>query len=105
MALQSLILTAVIAGIFLAYYAWVIRMEERRLAALFGPAFAGYCAAVPRFWPRLAAPEAGGEITLSPRLFTRTLLEVFWFLSAIVLIEVIETAKAGHWWSVWHLRY
>jgi hypothetical protein len=60
---------------------------------------------VPRFWPRLARPDNAGEVTLSARLFARMLLEVFWFLAAIVLIDVIELAKIDHWWRVWTTGY
>src|SRR6478609_5676933 len=109
LGLQSLALFATAAVFFLAYYAIVIRAEERRLAEIFGPAFTQYCAEVPRFWPRLRVPPgdpaSDNEPTLSPRLVKRCLRDVFWFLAAIVLIEVIEMAKAGHWWYVWSTRF
>ena len=98
LGLQSLLLFGTACIFFLGYYAWVIRAEERRLDAIFGSEFRRYCAEVPRFWPRLANPQCGEEITLSARLFTRTLGEVFWFLAAIVIIEVVEIGKMGHWW-------
>lgn len=105
LALQSLELFAASAGFFLCYYALVIRAEETRLERLFGARFSRYCAEVPRFWPRLAAPELSGEIILPSKLFTRTLLEVFWFLAAIVLIEIVEVAKTNHWWATVATRY
>jgi protein-S-isoprenylcysteine O-methyltransferase Ste14 len=105
LALQSLMLFTAGCVFFLAYHAVVIRAEERRLAALFGPTFDRYCAEVPRFWPRLVRPDHAGEVTLSARLFARMLLEVFWFLAAIVLIDIIEMAKIDHWWRVWTTGY
>jgi protein-S-isoprenylcysteine O-methyltransferase Ste14 len=106
LALQSPPLCVVSALSFLSYHAFVIRAEEKRLAELFGPAFSRYCTAVPRFWPRLAAPQTTtADLTLSSRLFTRALLEVFWFLAAIVLIEVIEAGKLNGWWWVLNTRF
>ena len=103
LALQSLGLFVTAAVFFLAYYAIVIRAEERRLGEIFGASFVKYCAEVPRFWPRWHASHADkdDELTLSPRLLKRCLRDVFWFLAAIVLIEIIEMAKADHWWHVW----
>ena len=84
--------------LFLAYYAIVIRAEEGRLAELFGPAFATYCATVPRFWPRSLKLDDAGELRVPAALFRRTLGEVFWFLAAIVLVEIITALKAQAWW-------
>lgn len=98
MALQSVALMGVGAGVFLTYYHFVIRTEERRLLQLFGDSFALYCREVPRFWPcrwQVSQPES---ITLPSHLFTRTLTEVFWFLAFIVVIETIEHGKLAHWW-------
>lgn len=106
LALQSPALCVVSAVFFLGYYALVIRAEEKRLADIFGAAFTRYTASVPRFWPRLAAPKSTcTELTLSSRLFMRTMREVFWFLAAIVLIEIIEAAKLSGWWYVVSTRF
>jgi len=101
LALQSPTLFVIAALFFLGYYAVVIRAEESRLRGIFGTAFDRYRAEVPRFWPRLRRPDTAPEITLSSRLLQRCLLEVFWFLAAIIVIEVIEMAKSGHWWPTW----
>jgi len=105
LALQSPALFLTAALFFLGYYALVIRAEEFRLAAIFGPAFDRYRAEVPRFWPLLRKPESAAELTMSSRLLQRCLLEVFWFLAAIVVIEIIELAKSEHWWPVWHTSF
>ncbi len=105
LALQSPALFVTAAVFFLAYYAVVIRAEERRLREIFGAAFDRYCATVPRFWPRWQLAHSDNELTMSPRLLQRCLLEVFWFLAAIVFVEIIEMAKADHWWTVWTTRF
>ncbi len=98
LALQNFSLFVVGTGGFLIYYHFVIQAEERRLLELFGKAFSDYCLVVPRFWPRLRRLVMPENVTLSSKLFSRTLTEVFWFLAAIVFIEVIELGKIGQWW-------
>lgn len=105
LAVQNIWLSLGSAAFFLAYYAPVIRAEERRLAALFGEPFAAYRAAVPRFWPRFIRISDQGDLTVSVRLFNRTLTEVFWFLAAIILIELLEAGKLGGLWPQWSVPF
>jgi protein-S-isoprenylcysteine O-methyltransferase Ste14 len=101
LALQMPLLCLVSGLFFLGYYALVIRAEEKRLGAIFGPDFTRYCAEVPRFWPRISSTQTvSTDLTLPSHLFLRTLREIFWFLAAIVLIDIIEAAKLGGWWHV-----
>jgi protein-S-isoprenylcysteine O-methyltransferase Ste14 len=104
-AIQNLILGVIIALLFLAYYAAVIRSEERRLRAVHGEKFDEYCAQVPRFWPRLARPEGGQEVVLNVAPFTRGLREVFWFLAAIIGADVLEWVLASAWWPTFTLPF
>ena len=97
-AIQNLIVTAFIAFAFLTYYAAVIRSEERRLKAVHGSNFDAYCARVPRFWPRLAKPQHAEVIALNLGPFTRGLREIFWFLAAIVIADVIEWLLIANFW-------
>jgi len=83
---------------FLGFYHWVIRMEETRLAALFGAEFERYCEEVPRFWPRWPEPLKAHKLEVDGRAFTRALTEVFWFLFAIILVEGLEILKDFSWW-------
>jgi protein-S-isoprenylcysteine O-methyltransferase Ste14 len=98
LALQIPLLAVAGGMAFLAYYRPVIRAEEGRLAALFGAGFAAYRSAVPRFWPRLRGWRNADALVLSPRLFARTLGDVFWFLAAILFIEWLEWAKLRDLW-------
>lgn len=100
LALQSPLLALAGTVVFLGYYGFVIRAEEKRLRTLFGPAFESYTRRIPRFWPRLARPDHGGDLVVPARLFARTLGEIFWFLAAIILIELIEEGKLHHLWAV-----
>jgi protein-S-isoprenylcysteine O-methyltransferase Ste14 len=49
---HSLALATVTALAALATHAWVVRVEEPRLAARFGAAYAAYLRCVPRWLPR-----------------------------------------------------
>lgn len=101
LAIQSPLLCVISTVFFLAYYKAVILAEETRLGTLFGQSFADYCTAVPRFWPKFAPVAGDDEITLPAKLFNRTLREVFWFLAAIVVIELIESGKIADAWPQW----
>lgn len=96
LAAQSTLLTLIAAAAFLAYYHEVIRSEERRLAALFPEEFPRYVQTTPRFWPKLAIPDNSQILQVDSKLFTRSLLETFWFLLAIIPVEIIEDLKSGH---------
>ena len=100
LALQSPLLSCFATTGFLIYYQAVIRSEERRLRSLHGSEFDDYCTAVPRFFPRMAMPVHGESLELHLAPFTRGLHEVFWFLAAIILAEVLEWAHEKQFWDV-----
>jgi protein-S-isoprenylcysteine O-methyltransferase Ste14 len=56
-ALSVLLYALALAG---AYQLFVCYYEEPRLKSLFGPAYEGYVAQVPRWWPRLGAVRGTG---------------------------------------------
>jgi protein-S-isoprenylcysteine O-methyltransferase Ste14 len=95
-AAANLMLAVIAASAYLLYYRGVIGGEERRLAAIFGTAFDHYLASTPKFWPRLKLPRNDDILMVDSRIFTRSLMEVVWFLFAINFIEIIEYLKLGH---------
>jgi protein-S-isoprenylcysteine O-methyltransferase Ste14 len=95
-AAANILLALLAASIYLIYYNGVIRGEEQRLAAIFGADFNNYIASTPKFWPRLKLPGNSYILQVDSKIFTRSLLEVVWFLMAIVLTEIIESAKLNH---------
>jgi len=76
--------------VFLFYYHFVIRAEENRLAQLFGDSYQSYAKATPRFWPNFSLFHTRDSFSVNPRLLTRALGEVVWFLLAIAVLEFIE---------------
>lgn len=106
LALQHALLALIAAGGFLIYYAAVIRGEERILQAIHGEDFRAYRTRVPRFWPRLAWPDGGGDsLLLHVGPFMRGLREVFWFLAVIILAEILEWAHLERVWHSWLLPF
>ena len=91
LATETLTIPACIAVVFAMYYPLVIKSEEKKLAGIHKEAFSDYCKSTPSFFPSfklLAEPE---EYTVKPKIFRRTLLEVWWF---VVLLGVIEFKEA-----------
>lgn len=89
-ALKSLILCGIAAGLFLFYYRGVIFSEEKRLGHLFGAPFDRYQETTPRFFPAFRAATRVEELSIAPRIIERGLSEVVWFLFAIIGVEMIE---------------
>ena len=58
---RSPVLAAAIALAALATHAWIVRVEEPRLAARFGAAYAAYLRCVPRWVPRGARPDEASD--------------------------------------------
>jgi protein-S-isoprenylcysteine O-methyltransferase Ste14 len=106
LALQHVLLGLIAGAGFLIYYAAVIRGEERMLTAIHGDCFTDYQKRVPRFWPRWAMPDGGGDsLLLHVGPFMRGLREVFWFLAVIILAEILEWAHLEHVWYSWPLPF
>ncbi|MCX6876992.1 MAG: isoprenylcysteine carboxylmethyltransferase family protein [Verrucomicrobia bacterium] len=93
-AAGSILLAILSAAAYLVYYHGVIRGEEQRLAAIFGADFARYVAATPRFWPKWKISGNATVLHVDSRIFTRSLLEVIWFLFLVVFIEIVEVVKS-----------
>ena len=92
MVTESIMLTIGFGCIFFATHWNTILDEERRLAELFPAAYQEYKSQVPRFIPSpwlLHNPES---VPLSPRIFTRALLDSSIIICAIPLSNMIEYA-------------
>ncbi len=105
LAAQVVLIALVSAGLYLLYYAGVIRGEEARLRALFGPAYETYVAGTPRFWPRLLLPRTPHTVQVNSAVFARSLREIIWFLFALILVEIIETLKRNGTIPGWSLPF
>jgi protein-S-isoprenylcysteine O-methyltransferase Ste14 len=93
----SLILGPLLVLIALAVFLPVIRREEAALSARFGEEYEAYRRRVPRFGPKFSAWTDMELVTVSPKLFWRTLREGLAFLLVIPYCEGIEMLQhAGY---------
>ncbi len=69
-ASRSVMITLLLALLFVLIYAPTIYSEEQFLRSTF-PAFEGYCRQVPRLLPRLTPARLGGEGSFSGALYRR----------------------------------
>jgi protein-S-isoprenylcysteine O-methyltransferase Ste14 len=91
LALQSILLAAFASAIFLLYYHFVIRSEERRLLDIFKASFSEYISTTPRFIPSYSSYHSSeSERIISTKVIEIGLREVVWFFVAIALIDTIE---------------
>jgi protein-S-isoprenylcysteine O-methyltransferase Ste14 len=72
----------------------VIQVEELVLLRTFGPAFADYCARVPRIGPRLSLWRDAELLSVAPRHLYRVVGDSLIFASTIPMIELVAWAQA-----------
>ena len=92
----SLILAGLVAAFFVLYYPAVIEHEEKHLEDRHGEAFRAYRESVPRFIPdfrRFSEPETYAVV---PLVFRRRLVDAFWFVCALGLVEIVEASHRAH---------
>ncbi|MEW6595052.1 MAG: isoprenylcysteine carboxylmethyltransferase family protein [Thermodesulfobacteriota bacterium] len=87
---ENLLILALAPLVFLVYYPFVVRSEERFLLARFGAAYADYLRRVPRFipnWRLLREPEV---YQVNVRVYRRSLLEATMFIWLYLAFHFIE---------------
>jgi len=75
LASTMLSFTALVAILFVGYYRFVVRGEERCLEAIHGESYADYRRRVPRWIPRLALWQDVPTLVIEPRRILRTCVE------------------------------
>lgn len=89
----SILATALFAlGCALAFHVVILR-EERFLRQALGPAYAAYCARVPRFVPAPHLYEEGETGRFEPGRLRQTLVDGMVFLVAMPVFELIDSAQ------------
>jgi protein-S-isoprenylcysteine O-methyltransferase Ste14 len=95
LALESVLLAGLFAGVFFATHWPTIHAEERKLEALFGDEFRAYRARVPRFLPALRPLRAGGELTVDMTRFRCALRDCLAIPLVFVVVELLEWSKVA----------
>ena len=71
----------------------VVRMEEARLAELFGERYLAYKRRVPRYWPRLGGYESPAEVLVSVRAMRRIAIDT---MGVLLLPEIEDFLEVLH---------
>jgi protein-S-isoprenylcysteine O-methyltransferase Ste14 len=87
---KNVLLLAILVGIFLIHYWFVMLHEERQMMEAHGEAYAEYMKRVPRFIPKPALYREPEKVTVDVRLYRRTFTDVVWFIWAIIPLEIID---------------
>jgi len=93
LAVENPWLAAVIGVWFAACYPITVAHEEKRLASIFGAAYAEYCARTPRWIPNFRLYHEPQTLIVCPAEIRRGILDAMWFLWAFFLWEVLEVFR------------
>lgn len=96
LAFESFTIALALGALFFLTHWPTILREEKRLTEIFGDTFVRYTQRVPRFVPSPAKLSMPSAVTISPRLFSRALLESLLVLSIFVVAEGIERFHLLH---------
>jgi protein-S-isoprenylcysteine O-methyltransferase Ste14 len=93
LATETLTIPACLAAAFALYYPYVIKAEEAKLAGIHKEAFDDYRKSTPAFFPSFKLLTEPEEYTVKPKIFRRTLFEVWWFVALIGVVEFKEALQ------------
>lgn len=93
LAVENPILAGLLAVLFAVYYAFVVKREERILAARFGPLFQEYCARIPRWLPTFSFYKEPQTVSVYPAQIRNGIFDAMWFIWLFVLWELIEELR------------
>lgn len=96
----SIVFGAVLALGVYAVFNYVISEEEVLLRKVFGSQFDGYCARVPRFWPRFSGWKSDPQITVDVSGLGRTVRDALPYFLAIPVFAFIAYAQISGWLPV-----
>jgi protein-S-isoprenylcysteine O-methyltransferase Ste14 len=90
--------------LFVFYYPFVIKSEERRLKQLFGEAFEKYTKTISTFFPRRSTFSEPKTYIVKPSVYRKHIFSALWFVWIVGFLEVIEGLREiGVFSSLWTL--
>jgi protein-S-isoprenylcysteine O-methyltransferase Ste14 len=93
LTVENPVLAVVLAIAFCAYYAVIVRREERYLAGRFGAAYQRYFDRTPRWIPRPSLYSERGTVPVITAKMRSGLLDAMWFIWAFMLWEILEVVR------------
>jgi protein-S-isoprenylcysteine O-methyltransferase Ste14 len=92
--MRMVMLTLIVAALFVIYYYFVIRSEENRLKEIFGATFQNYLNKVPRFWPNFSLYSTRKSFEIEPAEVLKAVKDVVWFFLAIIFLGILKHLQA-----------
>lgn len=97
LAVENPILALILGLVFVAYYSFVIRREERLLLGVFGQPYADYCASTPRWIPNPRLYREPSTVKITTCKLRHGMVDAMWFIWAYFLWQTLETLReAGY---------
>ena len=94
LTVENPLLALLLAVIFGAYYALVVRKEERYLTSSFGAAYQEYAKRTPRWFPRFRLYHERATVPVFTAKIRAGILDAMWFIWAFLLWELIESLRS-----------
>ena len=101
MTVENPLLALLLAVLFIVYYQYVVRKEEKRLTTLFGPEYCEYMARTPRWFPNFRLYSEPETITVNTVYIRKGILGSMWFIWAFLLWELLEFITSAGFWPYW----
>lgn len=95
LATRQLLLVPIGLVLFLVYYYFVIRSEERRLLQLFGAEFEAYCEKVKVIFPAVGNYWSRPSFDMNPKFYRRAMADAAMFYLVLALIEILHRLKVA----------
>jgi len=92
LAFKSIVISTLLGIVFFLTHGSTILDEEKILAELFGRSYRSYKNSVPRFIPKPSLLKLPENVSLSPSIFTKALLDSSLIVSVFIMAHLIEWA-------------
>ena len=102
---ETILIPAILLIVFILYYPWVIRDEEKRLRQVHKGNFEKYVAETPCFFPNFFKLREPEQYLVNPKIFRRHLLDTLVFVIIAGGNEVVEVFHKLHWLRTFFITY
>lgn len=99
MTVKNPLLALVLAVAFIAYYPFVVRKEEQKLATLFRDEYREYLLRTPRWFPNFGLYSEPDTMMIHTVYIRNGILGGMWFIWAFLLWELLEYVRCI---GLWH---
>jgi len=94
MTVKNPLLALALAAAFIAYYPFVVKKEEQKLAILFGDEYREYLSRTPRWFPTFGLYSEPDTMMIHTVYIRNGILSGMWFIWAFLLWELLEYIRS-----------